>query len=268
MGLPAGARASPRSNLQAGEYRFGHAQSPLEVFDRIRRGDTFYEDFTVPEGSNRFDIANLLKQSDTVPPDRFLTESADPQSIHDLDPQAPSLEGYLFPSTYRVTHKTTARQLCNLMTSEFRKQWKAAAKGSPIVDVHRVITLASLVERESAVPAERPLVAAVFANRLKNDMPLQCDPTVAYAALLQNRYRGVIYKSDLASSNPYNTYTHAGLPPGPIANPGLTSIRAALQPADTNYLYFVRKVNGKGSHQFSATLAEHLKAVEAFRKAN
>ena len=258
----------PRAKLQAGEYRFGPAQSPLEVFDRIRRGDTFYEDFTVPEGSNRFDIANLLKQGDHVKADQFLTASGDAQSIHDLDPHAPSLEGYLFPSTYRVTHKTTAGQLCNLMTGEFRKQWKTAVQGMPSGDIHHVITLASLVERESAVPAERPLVAAVFANRLKNGMALQCDPTVVYAALLQNRYRGTIYKSDLASNSPYNTYVHTGLPPGPITNPGLTSIRAALQPADTSYLYFVRKVNGKGSHQFSATLAEHLKAVEAFRKAN
>lgn len=258
----------PRVSLQAGEYRFGPAQSPVEVFEKIRRGDIFFEELTIPEGSNRFDIANLLKQSDTVKPEDFLTASRDPKAIHEIDPLAPTLEGYLFPSTYRLTRKTSARQLCNLMVAEFRRQWATAVGNKTSEDAHRVVTLASLVEKETGVPAERPLVAAVFTNRLRTDMALQCDPTVVYAALLQDRYRGTIYKSDLASGNPYNTYTHSGLPPGPIANPGLTSLRAALQPAETNFVYFVAKPNGHGSHQFSATLTEHLKAVDEFRKAN
>jgi len=255
----------PTARLQAGEYRFGAAGTPWQVFEKIRRGEIFYEDFTVPEGSNIFDIANLLRASDTVSPGDFLKAASNPEDIRSLDPLAPGLEGYLFPSTYRVTHHTTARQLCHMMTLEFQKQWSALG-GTPSADVHRTVTLASLIEKETAVAAERPLVAAVFANRLRINMPLQCDPTTVYAALLEKRYRGTIYKSDLASTNAYNTYTHPGLPPGPIANPGAASLKAALHPAETDFLYFVAKGDGSGSHQFSSTIAEHEKAVLAYRK--
>jgi len=241
----------PRASLQAGEYRFGSAQTPFAVFDTIRRGATFYEDFTVPEGSNMFDIAGALAKSDTVKPEAFLQAAADPAAIKDLDAQAPNLEGYLFPSTYRVTHQTTAKRLCLLMTEEFRKQWRTLGGEQHAGKIHQIVILASLVEKESAVREERPEVASVFLNRLRLSMPLQCDPTTVYAALLQNHYNGVIHKSDLASTSPYNTYTHSGLPPGPIANPGILSLKAALNPADTNYLYFVAKPNGVGSHVFS-----------------
>lgn len=257
----------PRARLQAGEYRFGSAQTPWRVFDKIRRGDIFYEDVTVPEGDNIFDIAALLDRSDTVRSDDFMKAAADPASIRDLDPLAPDLEGFLFPSTYRVTHKTTAQQLCRMMTAEFRKQMAELRVPTPAPGVHRIVTLASLVEKESALPQERPLVAAVFSNRLRLGMPLQCDPSTVYAALLENRYRGVIHKSDLASANPYNTYTHAGLPPGPIANPGVSSLKAALDPAAADFLYFVAKPGGSGSHHFSSTLSEHESAVQEYRKA-
>ena len=255
----------PSAKLQAGEYRFGVEQTPSQIFSKIQRGEVFYEDFTIPEGSNIFDIASLLAKSDTITPADFLKAAADPESIRDLDNAAPNLEGYLFPSTYRVTHSTTARQLCHVMIAEFRKQWQAlnAPTGT---DIHRVVTLASLVEKETALPQERPLVAAVFANRLRLNMPLQCDPTTVYAALLENRYQGVIHKSDLASSNPYNTYAHAGLPPGPIANPGVQSLKAALHPGSSDFLYFVARIDGSGGHQFSSTLAEHEKAVAVFRR--
>ncbi len=256
----------PKATLQAGEYRFGSAQTPWQVFEKIRRGEVFYEDFTVPEGSNIFDIAALLEQSDTIPADQFLKVAADPRTIRDLDPLAPDLEGYLFPSTYRVTHHTSAEQLCRMMTTEFRKHWTALGGEKRGADTHKIVTLASLVEKETAVAEERPLVAAVFANRLRLDMPLQCDPTTVYAALLENRYQGVIHKSDLASANPYNTYAHAGLPPGPITNPGLSSLAAALHPADADYLYFVAKPDGSGAHHFSSTLSEHDQAVSAYRK--
>jgi UPF0755 protein len=256
----------PRATLQAGEYRFGSAQTPFQVFEKIRRGDVFYEDFTVPEGSSIFDIASLLGQSDTVNPDAFLKAAANPQSIHDLDPLAPDLEGYLFPSTYRVTHRTSADLLCRMMTTEFRKQWTALGGEKQAADIHKIVILASLVEKEAAVPGERPSIAAVFTNRLRLAMPLQADPTTVYAALLENRYRGAIHKSDLASGNPYNTYTHAGLPPGPIANPGTSSLSAALHPADVDYIYFVAKGDGSGLHHFSSTLEEHEKAVLAYRK--
>lgn len=213
-----------------------------------------------------FDIASLLAGLDSVGPKDFLEAAEDPGLIRSLDPQAPNLEGYLFPSTYRLTHQTTGRQLCRTMTTEFRKQWAALGGQRGARSLHEIVTLASLVEKETAVPAERPVIAAVFANRLRLGMPLQCDPTTMYAALLENRYRGTIYRSDLASANPYNTYSHPGLPPGPIANPGTASLAAALHPAAASYLYFVAKADGSGSHQFSATLTEHEKAVLDYRK--
>ncbi len=256
----------PNAKLQAGEYRFATAQTPWQVFEEIRRGEVFYEEVTVPEGSNMFDIASLLDQLDMVKGDAFLKAAAKPAMIHDLDPLAPDLEGYLFPSTYRMTRRTTAGQLCRAMTDEFRKKWVSIAGAAQGTDTHKIVTLASLVEKESAKPQERPIIASVFLNRLRMNMPLQCDPSTVYAALLQNRYRGVIHKSDLASANPYNTYAHAGLPPGPIANPGIQSLNAALHPAETDYIYFVAKPDGSGSHHFSATLSEHEKAVLAYRQ--
>ena len=255
----------PRAKLQAGEYRFANAETPWQVFEKIRRGEIFYQDLTVPEGSNIFDIASLAESVGGMSADDFLQAVADPSSIRDLDPAAPTLEGYLFPSTYRITRHTTAKQLCRMMTVEFRKHWRSLASASPGADVHRTTTLASLVEKETGLPAERPLVASVFENRLARNMPLQCDPSTVYAALVENRYRGTIYKSDLASRNPYNTYTHPGLPPGPIANPGIEALTAALHPAATDYLYFVARPDAPGSHHFSATLAEHEKAVATFR---
>ena len=259
----------PRAKLQAGEYRFGAAQTPFEIFDKIRRGQVYFVVVTIPEGSNRFDIAAILEGATGIKADDFLVASSQPESIRDLDPKAPSLEGYLFPSSYQVTHTTTAKQLCHMMTNEFRKEWRGLAPTElPGGEVHRVVTLASLVEKETGVAAERPQVAGVFTNRLRLNMPLQCDPTTVYAALLDSRYHGVIHKSDLASINPYNTYTHSGLPPGPIANPGAPSLRAALHPSAESYLYFVARADGSGGHHFSATLAEHERAVADFRKAS
>ncbi len=259
----------PRARLQAGEYRFGGEQTPFEIFDKIRRGQVYFDVVTIPEGSNMFDIANIVEQSTNIKAADFLKAAADPATIRDLDPKAPDLEGYLFPSSYEVTHSTTATQLCRMMTSEFRKEWNKIDGGTlPQGDLHRVATLASLVEKETGLSNERPIVASVFTNRLKLNMPLQCDPTTVYAALLEKHYNGVIHKSDLASTNPYNTYAHPGLPPGPIANPGAQSLKAALHPADEQYLYFVARADGSGGHHFTATLAEHEKAVAEFRRAS
>ena len=255
---------NPSAKIQAGEYQFTRPATAAEVFDRLARGDVYYFPFTVPEGSNMFEIAGALEASGVMPAADFLQAASDPAPIRDLAPSAKSLEGFLFPSTYRLTHSTTAAELCRMMTSEFRKEWKKAAAGSS-ADPRRTVTLASLVEKETGIPAERPLVAGVFENRLKQGMLLQCDPTAIYAALLENRYRNVIHRSDLASQNAYNTYQHAGLPPGPIANPGLDSINAALHPAETKFLYFVAKPDGHG-HQFSTTLAAHHNAVHQYRK--
>lgn len=256
---------SPSAKLQAGEYRFNEPATVREVFDRLARGDVYYFEFTVTEGSNIFDIAHQLEAAGTMLSADFLNAAADPSPIRDLDPHAATLEGYLFPATYRLAHSTTAGELCVKMTDQFRRQWKRLAAGKT-ADVHRTVTLASLVEKETSVPSERALIAGVFTNRLDKGMRLDCDPTTIYAALIENRYRNAIHKSDLASRNPYNTYQNAGLPPGPIANPGADSIAAALNPAETDYLFFVAKAHG-GGHQFSATLAGHEKAIKEYRLA-
>lgn len=254
------------ARLQAGEYQFAKAASPLDVYGRIERGDIFYMELLVPEGFNMFEVADAVAKLGTMSARAFLDAARDPALIRDLDPKAGTLEGYLFPSKYRVYRKTTAAEICRMMTNEFRAQWQAlAASASP---VHDTVTLASLVEREARLPEERPLVASVFRNRLRLGMKLQCDPTTVYAALLENRYRGVIHQSDLENTNPYNTYQHTGLPPGPIANPGLSSIQAALSPDDTPYLFFVAKADGSGGHNFSDSFQKHEVAVAQYHRAS
>lgn len=257
----------PGARLQAGEYAFTKPASAYNVFDRIVRGDVFYVEVTIPEGSNIFDIANILNGTGIIKSADFLKAAADVTIIRDLDPKATTLEGYLFPSTYRMVRSTTASQMAHRMTDQFRKEWKAMTETlTPPPDVHDIVTLASLVEKETGVPQERPAVASVYANRLRIGMKLDCDPTTIYAAMIEDRYRGTIHQSDLASKNAYNTYQHPGLPPGPIANPGSASLKAAISPLETNYLYFVAKGDGSGSHRFSADYAGHLQNVEAYRR--
>jgi peptidoglycan lytic transglycosylase G len=257
----------PGARLQAGEYRFERAASVAEVFSRLGRGDVYYFSLTVPEGSNMFDIARLLESEGVMSGQDFLRAAADPSLIHDalrdVAPDARTLEGFLFPSTYRLSHSTTPAALCQMMTTQFRKEWKKLSRDGS-TNIEKTVTLASLIEKETGLPAERPKVASVFQNRLRIGMALDCDPTVIYAALLENRYRGAIHRSDLDSKHPYNTYQHAGLPPGPIANPGASSLAAALDPAETEYLYFVAKPGGEG-HVFSSSLAAHDKAVQSYR---
>ena len=250
--------------LQAGEYRFARPASPVEVYGRIARGDVFYVELVVPEGKNIFDIAGLVEQTGLIQGDQFLAAARNPAMIRDLDPQAPSLEGYLFPDTYRLNHHSTAEKLCHTMTGKFREVWAGLKTAA---DVHRTVTLASMVEKESKVPQDRPMVSAVFNNRLRLGMKLDCDPTTIYAAILENRYRGTIYRSDLSSQHAYNTYQHAGLPPGPIANPGVQSIEAALHPADSEALYFVLRPDGSGAHQFSNNIADQNAAAARYRHA-
>jgi UPF0755 protein len=250
----------PSTTLEAGEYRFVEPASVETVFDRIARGDVFYIELKIPEGSNIFDVARLVGATGTISAAEFATAAVNPAPIRDLDPQAKSLEGYLFPAAYKLSHSTTAQELCEMMTAQFRRHWKDLGGG----DLHLAVTLASLVEKETGITEERPLVASVFVNRLARGMYLACDPTTIYAALLEDRYEGSIHRWDLHSDNPYNTYRHSGLPPGPIANPGVESLQAAIHPAQTNYLYFVALRSGPG-HRFSATLAEHEKAVADYR---
>lgn len=255
----------PGAKLKAGEYRFDKAITPWQVVDKIARGDVFLFTLVIPEGHNMFDIADHLAASRTMSRDAFLEAARDPSLIRDLAPEAPSLEGYLFPDTYKFQRRTSPRQLTKMLTDRFRKAWDQA--GASEANVHETITLASLVEKEARVADERPLVASVYTNRLRIGMPLQCDPTTIYAALLEDRWRGTIYRSDLNNRNPYNTYQNAGLPPGPIANPGFEAIKAALKPAESQYLYLVAKADGTGGHNFSEALADHSRAVAQYRRA-
>jgi UPF0755 protein len=252
--------------LKAGEYRFDHPVPMGEVLDRIRRGDVYTIALTIPEGSNLFDIASKVEANGLGSKEAFLEAAKqDVSLITDLDAQATSLEGYLFPDTYRFARHTEPLVMMAAMVKRFRQATQAIGLTS---DYHRTVILASLVEKETPIDAERPLVASVFDNRLDKNMPLMTDPSVIYAALLEGRYRGTIYASDLQANSPYNTYRHTGLPPGPICNPGMKSLQAAMHPAQTNYLYFVAaSADPSGQSRFSATLDQHAKDVEAYRRA-
>lgn len=255
----------PKAKLQAGEYRFSKPASPWTVFDRIARGDIFFYEVTIPEGSNLFDIGSILEERQILPAKDFIQAARNPALIRDLSPKAPSLEGYLFPATYRLTKHTTAAQFTRDMTQRFRLAWKQLHPPAG-TDIHRVVTMGSLVEKETGVGSERPMVASVFENRLERGMKLDCDPTTIYAALLDGRYRGTIFRSDLDNLHAYNTYRHEGLPPGPIANPGMKSLEAALRPAQTAFLYFVAKPDASGGHVFSTNVNAHNKAVGEYRR--
>ena len=258
------------SNLKAGDYKFASPISPLEVVDKIRRGDVDLERVTIPEGFNRFDIAETLAtKTGKATAQEFLRLMDDQTPIERIAPVARNLEGYLFPDTYNYNSKTAPADLIQLMTNRFVEvftpEWTARA-GQIGLTVHQVITLASIIEEEAKIPDERPHMASVFFNRLKRGMPLASDPTFIYAALLAGDYDGnpnQLRHRDRYS--PYNTYLVSGLPPGPIASPGRASIQAVLYPDNTEDLYFV--VNGtEGRHKFSRTAAEHDAAVEEYRR--
>lgn len=260
-----------RRRVKAGEYLFDRPLRPIDVYQKLVRGDIYLHPVLVPEGSDRFDIAEVLQQTLRVNASQFLRLTQHTSAIHDLDPQAATLEGYLFPDTYRFPRGVSAETVVETMVARFRHVFDGKFK--PEVDrsgksLHDVVTLASLVEKETPDPAERPVVAGVFSRRLQLGMQLACDPTVVYAARLDHRMleRPIppIKRSDIEFDSAYNTYLHAGLPPGPIANPGEASIRAALAPAPGDALYFVS--NNHGGHIFAATLAEHERNVARYRK--
>jgi UPF0755 protein len=259
--------SSEGGTLKAGEYRFDHPEPVEQVYERIRSGDVFTIPVTIPEGSNIFDIATRIEAAGLGKQEVFeQAAKQDISLIRDLDPNAASLEGYLFPDTYQFGRLATSEQMLSAMVKRFRSE--AASLGLKDTEVHRVVTLASLVERETPIEKERPLVASVFVNRLAKDMPLMTDPSVIYAALLEGRYRGTIYQSDLETDSPYNTYKRTGLPPGPICNPGAASLSAAMKPAKTDYLYFVAaSADPSGHSRFAATLEEHERNVKAYRQA-
>jgi UPF0755 protein len=256
-----------RHRLQAGEYLFDRPLRPVDVYRRLIVGDVFLHTVVIPEGSDRFDMARILHQQLGLNPEEFLRTTERTSAIRDLDPRAPSLEGYLFPDTYRFPRGVTCAGVVEAMLARFREVWahriQNGLRPSP-EKLHEVITLASLVEKETPVPDERPVVAGVFINRLEKGMALQCDPTVIYAARLDHRPIGPITEDDLEFDSPYNTYRYAGLPPGPIASPGEASIRAALEPAPVDFLYFVS--NNRGGHLFSRSLAEHQRNVARYRR--
>ena len=252
--------------LQAGEYRFAESASPLEVIDRLARGDVYSRRITFPEGLTIAEMARLYEMREFGTAAAFIEAAGDATLIADLDSQAPDLEGYLFPETYALPRGTPAARLVAAMVERFKATYapalreQAAAQG---FTTRQVVALASLIEKETARADERPLVAAVYRNRLEIGMGMQADPTVVYALQKAGRYDGNIRRVDLQFDSPYNTYRYAGLPPGPIAAPGRASLEAALAPADVPYLYFVSR--NDGSHVFSTTLAEHNRNVQRYQ---
>ena len=264
-----------RHTLQAGEYMFDQPVSAREVFSKIAAGRVYVHTVTIPEGWTMFDVADALEREGLCRRDDFLVAARDPSPVRDLAPRARSLEGFLFPATYEFSRHTTPREIAVTMVERFRTVWAglAAQHADPAgvqsgvdgnAQVEKVVEVASLVERETPQPAERPLVASVFYNRLNHGYPLQCDPTVQYALALAGRPAPSLRAEDLKFDSPYNTYLHRGLPPGPIANPGEASLRAALAPPHTDYFYFV--ANTQGGHFFSSTLAEHNRNVLRYRR--
>ena len=251
--------------LKAGEYKFDQPASAMQVWRRLVRGDVYARTVVIPEGYNMFDIAATVEQAGLGSAADFLIAAkGDVVLLREIDPNAQSLEGYLFPDTYQFTRIDTAHDLAAAMVHRFRQEaQKVGLLGN--ADTHRIVTMASIVEKETAVPEERPMVAGVYYNRLARNMALGADPSVVYAALLAGRYRGTIYESDLQFDSRYNTYRYPGLPPGPIANPGVASLQAALHPAQSDFLYFVSDNNGH--HRFARTMEEHTRNVIAYRRA-
>ncbi len=258
----AGLREIEGGTLKAGEYRFAQPASMLTVYGRMRRGDVYTVALVIPEGFDVFDVAQAVAAAGLGSQEAFLQAAArDVRMVRRWSPEATSMEGYLFPDTYRFSRHVSPDTILSAMTRRFGQVALRLGLAGP--DVARTVTLASLVEREVHVDTERPLVAGVFENRLRRGMPLQTDPTVVYASLLRGTWTGVIHQSELHSDSPYNTYTHMGLPPGPICNPGVAALRAAMHPTPTDFLYFV--ANADGSTRFARGLEEHNANVAAYR---
>lgn len=253
-------------HLRAGEYSLEGTMSIEQIVDKLVRGDVVRHTVTFPEGTSLEDMARLAATKG-IAAEAFLAAARDPAPIRDLDPQATDLEGYLFPDTYDIPRGAdAAAQLVSRMVRRFRTVItpELPARAASGRTLREVVTLASIVETETARPEERPRVAAVFLNRLQKKMPLQTDPTVIYALRKAGTYDGDIRREDLDVDSPYNTYRFAGLPPGPIASPGRASLQAALHPAPSRELYFVSR--NDGSHQFSETLAEHERWVTLYQR--
>ncbi|MDP2756963.1 MAG: endolytic transglycosylase MltG [Desulfurivibrionaceae bacterium] len=250
--------------LQAGEYRFSPGQTPYQILRALAAGDTVRWSVTIPEGSNIYQLADILSRGGWGERELFLDLARDPEIIARHGVRAASLEGYLFPDTYQLVRGQNPREIIALMLERGRqvRQELGDLRDNPLgLTPHEVLTLASIVEKETAVPEERPLIAQVFFNRLRQGMRLQTDPTVIYGLV---DFNGNLTRKDLQAPTAYNTYLINGLPPGPIANPGRAAIVAVLHPAPSSYLYFVSK--NDGTHYFSNDLAEHNRAVFTYQK--
>jgi UPF0755 protein len=254
-----------RERLRAGEYEFTFPASGRDVLFKIFRGRIYLHPVTVPEGLTGDEIAGIAAAHAGVEPGPFRAAFRQTAQVSEWDPAAPDLEGYLFPDTYLLPRQVTAAGLVEAMVGGFRKAFDEARRKRAAeigLSVREAVTLASLIEKETALDAERPLVSAVFHNRLRIGMKLDCDPTVIFALRREDKYSGRLLSRDLKFPSPYNTYLRSGLPPGPICNPGRASLEAALYPAPGDYLYFVAQ--GDGSHHFSRTFGEHQRAVERY----
>jgi UPF0755 protein len=250
-------------SLKAGEYNFAQKASALDVLSKLERGDVSFERLTILEGWTRFDIADEVAAHGFSSRQEFLDATENTQIIADLDPEAETLEGYLFPDSYNLPRHARPNDIVAVMVNRFRAVYTALTIGGTEHSPKEIVTMASLVEKETGVRSERAVVAGVFYNRLKKGMLLQCDPTVVYAGLRDNKPLGRLSTEDLKYPSPYNTYLNPGLPPGPIANPGQASLAAAVRPASTDYLFFV--ANLEGGHTFSRSLSDHNAAVSQYR---
>jgi peptidoglycan lytic transglycosylase G len=284
-----------KHSLKAGEYLFDKPANVIDVHKRLGRGDVYFHTVVVPEGFTMFDIARAIEAAGLGPADDFLKVAQnDTNMIADLAPHAKSLEGYLFPDTYQFTRMMTMREIAGVMVCTFRleagrieldrrptlmigqpaepKASNGCADGEvslgvpdDLTPIERTVIMASIVEKETSVAEERPLVASVYYNRLEKKVALDADPSIIYAELLAGTYQGALHHADMSFPSPYNTYRNAGLPPGPIANPGRSSLEAAMHPAQSDYYYFV--ADAQGHHRFARTIEEHDKNVEAYRRA-
>jgi UPF0755 protein len=257
-----------KTPLQAGEYRFDRPMPIDDVINRMGRGDVVKYSVVVPDGLTAGETFELFWSRGIGGPEGFHRAVQETELLPGLTSGVSDLEGFLFPDTYLVTRSTPARAIMDMMTAQFRRNFtpdmreKAARLGMTIA---QAVTLASIVEKESALPREGPAIASVYLNRLKRGMRLQADPTVIYALKRDGKWTGTLHRADYAYDSPYNTYASDGLPPGPICNPGLPALKSSVSPARTDYLYFV--ADASGGHKFSRTFEEHLAAVAAARRA-
>ncbi len=260
-------------SLKAGEYLFDKPANIIDIQRRIGHGDVYFHTVVVPEGFTMFDIARAIEAAGLGSAADFLkVAQSDTELIADVDPGAQSLEGYLFPETYEFTRMMTMQEMAAAMVKQFREVARQigmmpdpSAASDAARALHEVVTMASIVEKETAVPEERPMVASVYYNRLDKKIALDADPSIIYAELLAGTYQGALHHADMQFESPYNTYRRTGLPPGPIGNPGRSALEAAMHPAESDYFYFV--ADAQGHHRFARSIEEHNKNVAAYRRA-